>query len=575
MKKRKPREKRTYGFVWFLLLAVLLLFVRLLEVSMFARQIASVSLYYLWFYGMALLFEKLSHAAAKRAGEAAAPEKGVKTKTVLGVAYVTVQAAILLLLISNQFTGTISTRVYYDGLNSTMHIFLSGISAAACLGAAALIERKEKRAAAETAAGLLKSLGAVCGVTAVFLLIYTVLGVQCLTVLSWVVRVYVALTALSLLAGLALSVVKKQILTDFNYPTLFAFLRRARKKSFVELLEESTGLSVKSLYSVAYVGRILPGVVLGLLGVVLACTCFYKVDAYEQALVYRFGHIEGNSAVQPGLHLKLPWPVDKAEIYDVKRVREVSVGYEDSVSADNLWTQNHAGEEYKLLLGDGNELVSINMKLTYTVTDLYKFRTVFSDPEAVLSAKAYEMVMSKTINTDLTTLLSVDRSSFAETVRAALNAFCAEAGLGITVDGVILESIHPPVDIAYVYQNVVSAGVLKTTLRTNAEAGAAETIAGAEQEAKTAVLAAETDRTARVADAEAELEEFLAAAEQYRLHPDAMALAKYLDTFTTVVKDRKVYVFIGKTDTDNFIIDRASTHAVSAAIPDMKGDAQE
>ena len=572
MKKRQPREKRTFGFAWFVMLAVLLLFVRLLEVSMFARQIASVSLYSLWFYGMILLFEKLNHAAEKRKANAwkGLPQKKSRLKTALAVLYLAAQTLILLLLVSNQFTGSVSARIYYDSLNSSLHIFLTGLSAVVCFIAAAMIGRKEKRAGSETAVGLLKTIGTVCAVTTLFLILYTVLALQCLNVLSWIVRIYVALNAITLLAGLALSVIRRQVLEDFNYPLLVDFVRRAKGKKLADLLEEYTGLSVKSLYSVSYVMRILPGIVLGLMGVVLVSTCFYKVESYEQALVYRFGNIVGEAAVEPGLHLKLPWPIDKTEITDVRRVRELTVGYEDTVSTDNLWTQNHAGEEYKLLLGDGNELVSINMKITYTINDLYRYATGYSDPAAMLSARAYELVMRKTINTDLTTLLSVDRSSFAADARTVLNEFCTEAGLGISVDEIILESIHPPVDIAYVYQNVVNATVLKTTLRTNAEAAAAVAITDAEEQANTAIMNAKTDQTARVADAEAEMEAFLAAAEQYRMHPTAVALAKYTDTFTTVVKDRKVYVFIGKTAAQNFVLNRsgADTVIADAALPE-------
>lgn len=571
MKKKKPREKRTYGFVWFVILAVLLLFVRLLEVSMFARQIASISLYSLWFYGMVLLFEKLAHALQKRedASWKGLPDKTPRLKTVLSVLYLIAQGLVLLLMVMNQFTGAVSTRVYYDSLNASLHIFLTGLSAAICFAAAAMVNRKEKRAGSETAAGLLKSIGFVCAVTVLFLTLYTVLGLQCLTLLSWIVRIYIALTAVSLMAGLALSALRRQVLDGFNYPSPVDLVRRSRGKKLADVLESYTGLSVKSLYSVSYAARILPGAVLGLLGVLLLSTCAYKVDTYEQALVYRFGQPVSAEAVGPGLHFKLPWPVEKAEITDVKRVRELTVGYEDAVSADNLWTQAHAGEEYKLLLGDGNELVSINMKLTYTVSDLYRFRTAYSDPAAVLAAKAYEMVMQKTISTDLTTLLSVDRSTFAVNMRASLNEFCDTAGLGLTVNDIILESIHPPVDIAYVYQNVVNATVLKTTLRTNAEAAAAMAVADAEQQANTAIQQAKTDQTARVADAEAEMEAFLAAAEQYRLHPTAVTLAKYTDTFTTVVKDRKVYVFIGDA-AKNTVINRshADTVVADAVLPE-------
>ena len=66
-----------------------------------------------------------------------------------------------------------------------------------------------------------------------------------------------------------------------------------------------------------------------------------------------------------------------------------------------------------------------------------------------------------------------------------------------------------------------------------------------------------------------DMEAFLAAAEQYRLHPTAVTLAKYTDTFTTVVKDRKVYVFIGDA-AKNTVINRshADTVVADAVLPE-------
>lgn len=397
-------------------------------------------------------------------------------------------------------------------------------------------------------------------VSALFKTVSTVLQADVLRILIWALAAYSILFSLLLLSGLAVAAIKKSLTTDFSYLILFRGFKKKgeREKSDpVGFLEKHTGLSVKSLWSIRYALQILPACLLGLALVLFFATCFYRVEPYQQAVVYRLGRLDGGSVVEPGLHLKLPWPVDKAEIYDVQRVKELSIGYEDSTSMDNLWTQSHAGEEYKLLLGDGNELVSVNMKISYVIDDLLAYVTKYASPERVLSAKAYELILHKTVQSNLDTILSVDRSGLSEELCGALNDFCKEAGFGLHVNVVELQSIHPPIDIADVYQGVVSASVQKQTLITNAEAKAAEKLSGAEQEADYAVLTAKKEQTQRVSDARYEIDGFLAAAEAYRAHPNAVRLSKFLDTFETAVAGKKLYVFIGDHNMSDYIVNSA------------------
>ena len=84
------------------------------------------------------------------------------------------------------------------------------------------------------------------------------------------------------------------------------------------------------------------------------------------------------------------------------------------------------------------------------------------------------------------------------------------------VEEVIIESIHPPVELSDVYQSVVSADVNKTTTITNAESEAEKIILEAEKDAKTTVITAKENQTTKVADATKEMTVYKAALEEYR-----------------------------------------------------------
>ena len=94
---------------------------------------------------------------------------------------------------------------------------------------------------------------------------------------------------------------------------------------------------MRSLLSVKYVKQIAPMIVL-VSGIFLwLSTCVVQVESYQEAAVYRIGMLR-EKMLQPGIHLTLPYPFDKVEIYDTGAVQKVTIGYRSEESTDNIWT---------------------------------------------------------------------------------------------------------------------------------------------------------------------------------------------------------------------------------------------
>jgi regulator of protease activity HflC (stomatin/prohibitin superfamily) len=239
----------------------------------------------------------------------------------------------------------------------------------------------------------------------------------------------------------------------------------------------------------------------------------------------------------------------------------MQIGYESSGGANFLWTQMHDGGEYMLLLGSGNEMAAVNLKIMYVISDLYSYIKTCTNPEAVLSAAAYNAMMSRTVNTTLDAFLSVDRNSLSASLLSELSQFCKMEGLGFSVVQIIIESIHPPVDIADVYQKVVSASVDKTTVITQANAYAETKEIEAAKQSKLAVDQAKAFRYSRTGDAQKETAVFYAAAEASGISPGSFELTKNLDVYEKIISGHKVYVFSRGTENaiSKFIIGKVNT----------------
>lgn len=293
-------------------------------------------------------------------------------------------------------------------------------------------------------------------------------------------------------------------------------------------LEENTGITMRGLWSVKLMGKlIIPSLVFAFL-LFWISTGFIEIGAGQQGALYNFGKLQ-SEPLEPGLHLTLPWPFGKTVIYNTDAVSTITIGYRSDTSGDNVWTQTHGSEEYELLLGGGEELVSINLCIEYKIGDLNDYLVNCARPESVLEASAYELVADKTITTDLNTLLSADRDEFASAFMVDLKEKIKERNTGLEIVSVVLESIHPPLGIADIYQRLVSAEIEAQTRIMYAEAFAAVRVLEAETNYSQTVSVATAERLNKIAAAQAEVSEFMASVAADSSYSDAYRYYKYLN----------------------------------------------
>ncbi len=561
MRKRKQKDlNRVPKLPILILFVVELLFIGVLQTSQpvpIYEQLGELTICFWAIYIVIMVFNFINKMVNKIPE---AKEKIKKLKNVLlvvtEVCYILLQLYFILAIAISSFAYNLKILSQLQFTYSFGNIGVLLVVAICLLVYRSFVSQKQELKAVKTISSICFILGGMSFVYIGFCVLNIVLEMDFSNIIFWFYRIATIYIACVLFFDLFISAIKRETLKDFNYTIYLPDIKKLKnkeneeKKSLLDTLEKHTGISLKSLWSIKYVTEILPSAILVLLAVLLVASCVYKVEPYEKAAVYRFGSLEETSVKGAGLHFKLPWPIEKAEIYEVDRVQNMTIGYESNDTMDNMWTESHSVEEYKLLTGNGNELVSVNIKLIYKIDDLYTYLTVSSNPEAILSSKAYEFMMNKTNSTDLDTILSVDRTGLSKELLSALNEFTKEYKVGLSVEEVIIESIHPPVELSGVYQSVVSADVKKTTTITNAEAEAEKLILNAEKEAETVVVKAKENQSTKVSDATKEMTVYKAALEEYRKRPAAFKLSKYVDTYEKVISGNKVYVFSPNIDSE-------------------------
>ncbi len=320
----------------------------------------------------------------------------------------------------------------------------------------------------------------------------------------------------------------------------------------ISYLEKNTGMTMRSLWSIRLVKHILP---YGLMGMVLLLWGFsgvVRIDAHQQGAHYRLGCLQ-EETLQPGIHMTLPWPFDQVEVYDTEVVNTVTIGYLADERSDNIWTEGHGSEEYRLLLGGGNELVSVNLRVAYRIDDLREYLTYSASPESMLQAVAYEAVTARTIGTDLNTLLATDRTAFSQSFKEELIERLAVYHTGLAVTDVVLESIHPPVEIADVYQQLISAEIEAERILLSANGQATVLLTEAEGDKYKTVGEAEAEQLRQVAAANASVAEFMGAVEA-NASWDGYMHYKYLQAISKAYGDGRVVIVGDGVNSSNIYI---------------------
>lgn len=114
-------------------------------------------------------------------------------------------------------------------------------------------------------------------------------------------------------------------------------------------------ISLKRIYTIA--GLIIAIVILS----IVAFTTWYTVDESDQAVILTFGKVE-EGITEPGLHFKLPWPVQSVEKLS-KETFSLQFGYEEKDGKIKDFP-----DETKMITGDEN-IVLADLVVQWKITD--------------------------------------------------------------------------------------------------------------------------------------------------------------------------------------------------------------
>ncbi|MSV27736.1 MAG: FtsH protease activity modulator HflK [Bryobacterales bacterium] len=180
-------------------------------------------------------------------------------------------------------------------------------------------------------------------------------------------------------------------------------------------------------------------------------TSIFLVAADQQAVVTRFGKVV-EPRVPPGIHLALPWPIERVTKLKVQQLRRLVVGGDlpDSVlgRAQPLASQ--------FLTGDQN-IINLRVAVQYSVgvpaDYLYRAQDAEKATGAVVEAELARRIATRTVDAILTT----EKAAIQDEVRAAAQKRINDYRAGVLLSTVNIESVTPPPEASDAFRDVASA----------------------------------------------------------------------------------------------------------------------
>lgn len=308
-------------------------------------------------------------------------------------------------------------------------------------------------------------------------------------------------------------------------------------------LEARLGLNVRSSYVVASLRRALPLVGAAVFAMLWLSTSMVMIGTEETGVLTRFGQRIRLSPLGPGLHLKLPFPIDAVRVVASERVQVAYIGPQLDLSKPVLWTKMHAaGGDYNQVLGQGREVVSVHARVFFRVKDAQNFLFNTQNPADVVESMAYQVVMREVVRRDIDQILSLDRIGFSQRLRSTLQSDLDAQSLGIEVLSFPLIGLHPPVDVARDYQSVVSAQIQEVTLATQANVDRTSKVPAAQAARDATVKGAQGNAARRLGLASGEATRFKAAENAYHAAPQLFRERLWMETMDETLAGKKLYV---------------------------------
>jgi modulator of FtsH protease HflK len=264
-----------------------------------------------------------------------------------------------------------------------------------------------------------------------------------------------------------------------------------------------------------------PTIAAVILAVVVAFFAFtFRVYPDEVGVVMRFGEVTRQE--RPGLHFRMPYPIDEVRLPKVTRQNIVQIGLAEGVGVGSM-----------TLTGDEN-IADVALVVIWRIEDAVKYLFNIQNPDTTVEVVAESAMREVVGQSDLQPLLTVARYRTEQAVLKLMQDVLDRYGAGIRVERVQLLKSDPPAQVLDAFRDVQAATTDKETLQNQASAYAGRVIPEARGEGEAILQRASGYREQAVAEAAGQSARFVKILDEYTKAPDVTRKRLYLEAMERV-----------------------------------------
>jgi membrane protease subunit HflK len=252
---------------------------------------------------------------------------------------------------------------------------------------------------------------------------------------------------------------------------------------------------------------------------------FFRVNPDELGVVMRFGQFVRQEP--PGLHMRLPYPIEEVRTPKVTQQNIISIGRGGSTTIGRGGT---AGESSLMVTGDINV---IDMKFdvfwrikTDKVQD-YLFN--IQKPETTVREVAESVMREVVGQSNLQWLLTEGRQKTETAVMTHMQDTLDSYGAGIKIDQIQLKEVDPPPQVIASFRDVQAARTDRDRLQTEAQTVADQIVPRAKGEAERTLAQARGYKEQVINEAAGQAARFLSVLEEYKKAPEVTRRRMFLE----------------------------------------------
>ena len=260
----------------------------------------------------------------------------------------------------------------------------------------------------------------------------------------------------------------------------------------------------------------------------------FTVPAESVGVIQRFGRYV--SEVDPGLHFKIPFGVDRVTLVPVKRQLKEEFGFStpgatfaDQASGPGQWVL-----ETTMVTGDLNTALVewiIQFRIEAPFDFLFKVRNPGATLRDVSESVMREVIGDRTVDE----VLTIGRQDIESSAQVKLQDVVNKYEMGLRIDQIQLKNVNPPRPVQESFDRVNEAQQERERMINVARGEYNEAVPRARGEADQRVQAAEGYAIQRVNEAEGDVRKFDALLAEYLKAPDVTKRRLYLETLNEVL----------------------------------------